>query len=101
MTMHISNLENNNLIYELDTLNQQQVKGGFGGDNTSEYNSTKNSLIDGFTLSINGEVVASSQPKYFSSNFVFRHNKVNLNTSASNQVLTSGNAQVTINGQKL
>ncbi|KST65249.1 hypothetical protein [Mastigocoleus testarum] len=93
MVMHIYNLDRNSFPYELDNLKQEEVKGGFSGDKTTEFHATKIPFTDGFSLSINGEVVASLDFKPFGLNVI-------LSRKNNNQVLTSGNSQVTIDGQK-
>ena len=98
MVLHISNLEYNSFIYKLDSFNQEKVKGGFFGKNISECDGTTISLIDRLSITHNGELIYNLARRPL--NFTSICKKFNLNKDYTNQVLTSGNSNVIIDGQK-
>ena len=97
MVINISNLEHNSSLNELDTLKQEQVKGGFFVNKVIEGNVT--SFLDRFTVSLNGETIPVLDGKPFNLNFVLTRKNKNVSTDSENQVLKSGNAQVIIGGK--
>lgn len=99
--LQISSLKDNSVVYELDTFKQEQVKGGDRGQNSGEFNGAKLSILDSFNISFNSKLIPNLPYKPSNFTLISIREKLNFNPNSSNQVITTGDAQVFINGEKM